>query len=311
MFREIQDFMIENSDVSSVFLYLENPRVIISDQGYFTLDEFYDRAFVEEYAQNVTLAAWSGAREIHSPADPKASGKVVSLIRTVPGSGLVIVNIPVYKLEQALADLNGATLHNVNVLDAEGNLILSVNESRQEQRRTGVISEERTRSGWVIEGRLKRSRKLSMVEISSYAWVVVSVFLTLLGALSIHRQNRKNYAPLAEIVEDIQSIDAVAPVLDEANENEFHLISKTIHTFNDIVGDYRHSKHIRDILLGRLRSRRKLTGTIPMSFSWLSWTSEQPPALICWKSAIRRRPGSRKAGQKSVMRRRRSSGWDG
>ena len=252
MFREIQDYMIENSDVSSVCLYLEKPRVIISDQGYFMLEDFYDRTFVEESAKNVTLAGWSGVRESQNPSGPNNSGKVVSLVRTVPGSGLVIVNIPVYKLEQAMADLNGADLHYAEVRDTAGNMILSVNNgSGQNLKRSEVISEERTRSGWVIEGKLEQNRMLSVVEISSYVWIAVSIVLTILGAISIHRQNRKNYAPLAAIVEDIQGIDAVAPVLNETNGNEFHLISRTIQTFNDIVGDYRHSKRVRDFLLGK------------------------------------------------------------
>ena len=251
MFQEIQNYLIENSDVSSVYLYIQKPRVVISSLGLFPLDEFFDRDFIEASASSVSLAKWSGLRECANAPDPQASGPVVSLVRAVSDTGLIVVNVPTYKLEQAIAGLNSAGIHFADVTDAEGRRLLSVRLDLPQARASAVLSTERTRSGWLIQGGLEQSRMLSVVEISSIVWIAVSILLTLLGAVSIQRQSKRNYAPLEAIVNDIRQMGEIQPGLTDSSENEFHLISRTIRTFSDIVGDYQNSKRMRDILLGK------------------------------------------------------------
>lgn len=247
MYDAIRDFMIGNSEVHSVYLYSKSDDSVLTDGGLYALADFYDREFMTEFAASVSFAEWSGVRQIPS-VDGGRPETVVSLIRNVAYSGLIVVNVPVVKIRQSVADLQFTPNHYAELVDAEGNVLLSLHADG-ETNVSGMQNSKQTKSGWQVRGGLIRGRGLAAVEITSVLWLLISAAVILIGVLSIRRQSKKHYEPIARIVSDIREMDGAAAL--QAQENEFHLISRTIHSFGSQVEDYRRSRRIREILLGR------------------------------------------------------------
>ena len=247
MFDAIRDFMISNSEVHSVYLYSKSDGSVLTDGGLYPLADFYDRDFMQGFAASVSFAEWSGARQI-PPTDGSRGEAVVSLVRNVADSGLIVVNVPVQKLRQTVADLQIDPLHYARLTDGEGNVLLAFHDEEAGED-SSVYNVRQTKSGWQVQGSLVQGKRWSAVRISSILWLGISAAVIVIGILSIRRQSKKNYAPIARIVSDIQEMDEAAPT--QPQENEFSLISRTIHTFSSQVEDYRRSRQIREVLLGR------------------------------------------------------------
>ncbi len=249
LFDEIQDFLISNNDACSVYLLNIGEGKILSNYGLSSLSDFFDRDFIQDFAMKVSFAQWSGIREIENPHENRKTQRLVSLVRAVSDNGLIIVNVPQYKIERSLTELQAADIHAVRVTDSQGHAIVTLND--KDALRFRKLNEGKTGSGWRISGGLNQNPTLRLVEIGSLVWIAVSVAITVAGALSMFRATKRNYAPVAAIVKDLQQMDPIQPLLREQNENEFHLISKAIHTYNDLVDDYQHSRQGRELLLGK------------------------------------------------------------
>ncbi len=244
MFDAIRDFMISNSEVHSVYLYSKSDGSVLTDGGLYSLSDFYDRDFMEGMASGVSFAEWSGARQI-PPTDGAQGETVVSLVRNVADCGLIVVNVPVRKIRQALADLQVTPTHYAQLLDGGGHPLLSFHTEKA----GNVLTTLSTKNGWQVQGGLVQGKRWSAVRITSILWLGISAALIVGGILSIRRQSKKHYAPIARIVSDIQEMDDAAPM--QPQDNEFSLISRTIRSFSSQVEDYRRSRQIREVLLGR------------------------------------------------------------
>jgi AraC-like DNA-binding protein len=247
MFDAIRDFMISNSEVLSVYLYSKSDGSVLTDGGLYPLADFYDRDFMQGFAASVAFAEWSGARQI-PPIDGNRGENVVSLVRNVADSGLIVVNVTVQKLRQTVDDLQISPTHYARLTDGEGNVLVDF-QADEAAESTDILNTRQTKSGWQVQGSLVRGKRWSAVRISSILWLGISAALIVIGILSIRRQSKKNYAPIARIVSDIQEMDDAAAA--QPQENEFSLISRTIHAFSSQVEDYRRSRQIREVLLGR------------------------------------------------------------
>ena len=228
MFDAIRDFKISNSEVHSVYLYSKSDGSVLTDGGLYPLADFYDRDFMQGFAASVSFAEWSGARQI-PPIDGSRGENVVSLVRNVADSGLIVVNVPVQKLRQTVADLQIAPLHYARLTDGEGNVLVDF-QDEEAAKNSSILNTRQTKSGWQVQGSLARGKRWSAVRISSILWLGISAAVIVIGILSIRRQSKKNYAPIARIVSDIQEMDEAAPT--QPQENEFSLISRTIHAFS-------------------------------------------------------------------------------
>lgn len=253
MYDAIRDFMISNSEVHSVYLYSKSDDSVLTDGGLFTLPDFYDREFMTGFASSVSFAEWSGIRQI-PPDDGNRGETVVSLVRNVADSGLIVVNVPVLKIRQSIADLQITPIQYAEVADAEGNILLSVHAEEPDET-YGVLNTRQTKSGWQVRGGLLKGHGIGAIGITSVLWLGISTAVILIGIVSIRRQSKKNYAPIERIVSDIRELDDTASL--QPQENEFHLISRTLRSFSSQVEDYRRSRRIREILLGRAEAQNK------------------------------------------------------
>ncbi len=251
MYDAIKDFMISNSEVHSVYLYSKSDGSVLTDGGLYALEVFHDRDFIQGVAASVPFASWSGARQI-PPTEGSRGENVVSLVRNVADSGIIVVNVPLRKIRQNLADLQISPVHYAQLTDGGGNVLLSL-QTEDAAGTSSVINTRQTKSGWQVRGGLVQGRRWSAVRITSVLWLGISAAVIVIGILSIRRQSKKHYAPIARIVSDIQEMDDAAPM--QPQENEFSLISRTIQTFSSQVEDYRKSRQIREILLGRQEPR--------------------------------------------------------
>ena len=253
MFDAVRDFMISNSEVHSVYLYSKSDGSVLTDGGLYALSDFYDREFMEGFASSVSFAEWSGIRQIPS-VDGIRPGPVVSLVRNVADRGLIVVNVPVQKIRQSADGLQISPIQYAEVADREGNILLSFH-AEDPAGIYGVMNSRRTKSGWQVRGGLVKGHGAGAIGITSAAWLLISAAVILVGILSIRKQSRKHYAPIARIVSDIQGMEDTASL--QPQENEFHLISRTIQSFSTQAEDYRRSRRIREILLGRAEPQNK------------------------------------------------------
>lgn len=249
LFDEITDFLISNNDACSVYLLNIGEGKILSNYGLSSLADFYDRAFIQDFAMQVPFAQWSGIREIENPYESQQTQRLVSLVRVVSDNGIIVVNVPQYKLELSLSELQAADVHTIRLTDRQGTPIVSLNDQNVAQYRE--LNQGETGSGWRISGGMNQSPQLRLVEIGSLVWMAVSIIITAVGAISIYHATKRNYAPVAAIMDDLQQMDHIQPLLKEKTESEFHLISKAIHTYSDLVDDYQHNRQGRELLLGK------------------------------------------------------------
>lgn len=250
IFKILQEYLINNSDAMGVYLYRFSDQQVLSNYGVSPLSDFHDHDFIDSLEGASGFPRYSGSRFVANPYSGRGE-RVVSLSRTWAGEGAIVVNMPVESLRRLIKDTQIPDSTFIDILDSDGNLILSTHDDEGEPEQSDTLHELNSKYGWIIRSGLNKGAAFYSIRFTSLIWIVVCIILTIAGALLIIHLSKRNYRPLADLLSDIEDRPTLTPLLNERQSNEFSLISKALDTFEGISQTHRRDKYFRDILLGR------------------------------------------------------------
>lgn len=145
--RDIQNLLEETirsyDNIQSIYLYNEtNETVITSNKGYYLIDSFYDKAFLEEYLAN-EKGGWLTPRSVNTGTKIANKSNEQSLIEDVTDvvtyvyplttyvtklKGAVIVNVLERNLLEVMQEITTYSTDYIHILNQQGNIIMSSSE---------------------------------------------------------------------------------------------------------------------------------------------------------------------------------------
>ncbi|WP_214628986.1 helix-turn-helix domain-containing protein [Paenibacillus agaridevorans] len=202
--KKINQMVSFNTFIDSVYLYRYSDDMVMSANTLIKLDQFGDRAFIEESSESIQLFELSDKRTYrefrHQELFPSS---VVSLVREYPmlegGQGLVVVNISLAAVERLLTELSGGNISFVDIKDRQGNAITA---GGQESELPGTVLSEFTSdyTGWSYKGGVRDIQLFRFASLLSYIWVAGGILTAIAGGIWLTYVTRRNYRPIEALM---------------------------------------------------------------------------------------------------------------
>ncbi|OMF17625.1 hypothetical protein BK131_06625 [Paenibacillus amylolyticus] len=233
--------MLDQQDmIQSIYLYRMSDSQILTPRGMMRLEDFQDRAYIEQALKDRENLGWNLPRE-YKERSFDVSSQVISMNKWLPlpwgGEGLLVITIRMYAVERQIDNMTNEKLSVLQVRDKSDNLIYT---AHQMDPSAGEILNRVSadKLGLVFESGIQSGQLYSWVSLVSYVWIGIGL-LTIVGAVAgLVYITRRNTRPIQLIMNRIQALqpraeeDEVAPsvkdelaLIDRALE---HLIAQTV-----------------------------------------------------------------------------------
>ncbi|MBB6023838.1 YesN/AraC family two-component response regulator [Paenibacillus sp. JGP012] len=230
----------QQGTVQSIYLYRLADSRILTPRGMVNLEEFEDRAYIEQALKNRQNLGWNQPRSYKERSFDVPS-QVISMNKWLPlpwgGEGLLVISIRVYALERQIDNMTDANLSFLQVKDSHNQLVYSAHQiaSGDGNILNRVQSEK---LGLNFESGIQTGHLYSWVSLVSYVWIGIGI-LTIAGAVAgLIYITRRNVRPIQLMMNRIQELqprvqeEEAAPsvkdelaLIDRALE---HLIAQTV-----------------------------------------------------------------------------------
>lgn len=233
--------MLDQQDmIQSIYLYRMSDSQILTPRGMMRLEDFEDRAYIEQALKDRENLGWNLPRDYKERSFDVPS-QVISMNKWLPlpwgGEGLLVITIRMYAVERQIDNMTNEKLSVLQVRDKSDNLIYT---AHQMDPSAGEILNRVTadKLGLVFESGIQSGQLYSWVSLVSYVWIGIGL-LTIVGAVAgLIYITRRNTRPIQLIMNRIQALqpraeeDEAAPsvkdelaLIDRALE---HLIAQTV-----------------------------------------------------------------------------------
>ncbi|XOJ02358.1 helix-turn-helix domain-containing protein [Paenibacillus polymyxa] len=233
--------MLDQQDmIQSIYLYRMSDSQILTPRGMMRLEDFEDRAYIEQALKDRENLGWNLPRDYEERSFDVPS-QVISMNKWLPlpwgGEGLLVITIRMYAVERQIDNMTNEKLSVLQVRDKSDNLIYT---AHQMDPSAGEILNRVTadKLGLVFESGIQSGQLYSWVSLVSYVWIGIGL-LTIVGAVAgLIYITRRNTRPIQLIMNRIQALqpraeeDEAAPsvkdelaLIDRALE---HLIAQTV-----------------------------------------------------------------------------------
>ncbi|MGE6576288.1 helix-turn-helix domain-containing protein [Paenibacillus xylanexedens] len=233
--------MLDQQDmIQSIYLYRMSDYQILTPRGMMRLEDFEDRAYIEQALKDRENLGWNLPRDYKERSFDVPS-QVISMNKWLPlpwgGEGLLVITIRMYAVERQIDNMTNEKLSVLQVRDKSDNLIYT---AHQMDPSAGEILNRVTadKLGLVFESGIQSGQLYSWVSLVSYVWIGIGL-LTIVGAVAgLIYITRRNTRPIQLIMNRIQALqpraeeDEAAPsvkdelaLIDRALE---HLIAQTV-----------------------------------------------------------------------------------
>ncbi|MEK3775386.1 helix-turn-helix domain-containing protein [Paenibacillus sp. FSL K6-4396] len=233
--------MLDQQDmIQSIYLYRMSDSQILTPRGMMRLEDFEDRAYIEQALKDRENLGWNLPRD-YKERSFDVPLQVISMNKWLPlpwgGEGLLVITIRMYAVERQIDNMTNEKLSVLQVRDKSDNLIYT---AHQMDPSAGEILNRVTadKLGLVFESGIQSGQLYSWVSLVSYVWIGIGL-LTIVGAVAgLIYITRRNTRPIQLIMNRIQALqpraeeDEAAPsvkdelaLIDRALE---HLIAQTV-----------------------------------------------------------------------------------
>lgn len=253
--REIDIMISNNALIDSFYLYRAQDQTIISRSLILKLDEFADKEFVLEAYGQPAHSHWSPARDYAEfPGDQRQ--KVISLSKKalLPfGSlGLVVVNVRVDSLLGIVDDMINRNITFMDIWSGDHDRIYppqldAGRDDYETQASQGhVVSQIYSEYiGWNFVSGLKAGKFFGWISFISRIWLGIGVAAIAVSVAYIFYVTRRNYEPIARIVEQIQAHQSRSGTKTAEND-EFSFIARVLGNLIDQTQWYE-KRHQEDL----------------------------------------------------------------
>ncbi|MBP1996812.1 helix-turn-helix domain-containing protein [Paenibacillus eucommiae] len=236
--RDLSSYLLS---IDSIYLYRASDQVVLTPNTMIQLDQFADHSFVEYANEADSTHSWSEIRTFREfQGDGSPQKKVVSLWKNIPlgtgVQGLIVANVRISKLEEAIRDLLDSDLNFLALSDAKGMPILGGIDSANK-----VLSKVTSAyTGWTIQSGFKQSNTFGYFASISKAWYAAVLLSVLAGIVWLFLAARKHYRPIQLIESSIRLY--TERKLNETSsgerQDEFHFIRTAIDGLVEYSRDY-------------------------------------------------------------------------
>ncbi|MEK3914267.1 helix-turn-helix domain-containing protein [Paenibacillus sp. FSL H7-0331] len=265
LFKLSQRFnaITSNSLIDSMYVYLKKDKKVLSLNRYENVEDFGDKAFIDQWLDTDQPVAWTNERTYREFSSQGEERQVVSLVKPYPilagDRGIIVVNISVYWLEQMLKKYESENGY-VHLLDGNGKVITSnsvhmENAIRIHETEALVPS---PLTGWSIKTGLSNGNLIRKTSTFSYIWVSLALLTFVFGTLSLIAITRRNYRPIAHIVERIGRFSV------KKSSNDYHFIESALDDLLERTTAYQ-KKHEEDLIFKRQYLFQDLVDGVPRS----------------------------------------------
>lgn len=219
----------------SIYLYRFADRMAISPNESAPLRGFHDRAFLETFQGKGPHTYWLEKRSYSSAPEAEVPKQVISIVREYPlhsgGQGLFVVNVNVETIPTLIGAGSLSQAQYLHITDRSGAVLYD---------RQGALSEPAADSKWLF--RIKsdytgwkiasgiQPDMIRIAETFAYTWMGASLAAILSGLAWMIYAARRNYRPIASIMNRIRS-EPPLPASDsgkDAAHDEFSVIESTL-----------------------------------------------------------------------------------
>ncbi|MEK4073354.1 helix-turn-helix domain-containing protein [Paenibacillus sp. FSL M7-0656] len=247
--------MLDQQDmIQSIYLYRMSDSQILTPRGMMRLEDFEDRAYIEQALKDRDNLGWNLPRDYKERSFDVPS-QVISMNKWLPlpwgGEGLLVITIRMYAVERQIDNMTNEKLSVLHVRDKSDNLIYT---AHQMDPSAGEILNHVTadKLGLVFESGIQSGQLYSWVSLVSYVWIGIGL-LTIVGAVAgLIYITRRNTRPIQLIMNRIQALQPRA----EENEatpsvkDELALIDRALEHLIAQTVDYE-KQHHENLLIHR------------------------------------------------------------
>ncbi|PKQ90337.1 AraC family transcriptional regulator [Paenibacillus sp. BGI2013] len=247
--------MLDQQDmIQSIYLYRMSDSQILTPRGMMRLEDFEDRAYIEQALKDRENLGWNLPRDYKERSFDVPS-QVISMNKWLPlpwgGEGLLVITIRMYAVERQIDNMTNEKLSVLQVRDKSDNLIYT---AHQMDPSAGEILNRVTadKLGLIFESGIQSGQLYSWVSLVSYVWIGIGL-LTIVGAVAgLIYITRRNTRPIQLIMNRIQALQPRA----EENEatpsvkDELALIDRALEHLIAQTVDYE-KQHHENLLIHR------------------------------------------------------------
>ncbi|WP_214626233.1 helix-turn-helix domain-containing protein [Paenibacillus agaridevorans] len=203
--QRLSDMSTYLLSVDSIYLYRSSDQVILTPGTMLPLNQFADRAFVQQSLMDNYSRTWTDPRVFKVFQDGNnPRNQVISLSRGVPlntgSQGLIITNVRISKLEEAIRELLDSELNFLILSDANDIPIIGRGES-SDQILTKLTSDY---TGWTVRSGYKQTNSYGFFASLSSAWYAAILLSVVAGIVWLIVAARKQYRPIQLIESSIR-----------------------------------------------------------------------------------------------------------
>lgn len=247
--------MLDQQDmIQSIYLYRMSDSQILTPRGMMRLEDFEDRAYIEQALKDRENLGWNLPRDYKERSFDVPS-QVISMNKWLPlpwgGEGLLVITIRMYAVERQIDNMTNEKLSVLQVRDKSDNLIYTAHQMDPSAGEilNRVIADK---LGLVFESGIQSGQLYSWVSLVSYVWIGIGL-LTIVGAVAgLIYITRRNTRPIQLIMNRIQALQPRAEE-DEATpsvKDELALIDRALEHLIAQTVDYE-KQHHENLLIHR------------------------------------------------------------
>lgn len=243
--QRMNDITVAVPPVKSIYLYRASDGLVLAPNRLVPLEQFGDRAFVEQSLRKSMPYAWSDSRDYREFEGTGSKMNVVSMFKRVPigtgNQGLLVVNVLTSSLNEMYNNFSDMKDVFVSLSDGKQSLLFGEQLPANKQ-----LSELKSAySGWVIQSGLKNKQTYDVMSILSNVWSIAGLLTVLAGTVWMVYMIRRNYKPIESIKKRIQSFG------NERIMDEFNFINSSIENLIETSNSY--EKNYKENLIFRKR----------------------------------------------------------
>lgn len=192
---------------STVYLYDEANKRILTDSSVYEVDDFADLAFLMDPHHGTAPSGWTKPRDYMLSTIDRNKQKVVSIAKNYSYSshqqGTIVINIYVSSLMEFINKYNQENRGTVHILDSDGQQFQTPASDRSALSRLRAVSEY---TGWTYYADSVNAAGYSALSLLSNAWIIAVLVIIVLALIWFTFITHIHYKPIQNLVEKINTV---------------------------------------------------------------------------------------------------------
>lgn len=255
----LRTLQADYSLIQSIYLYRNKDGLVIMSDGKSTLEQFYDRDFLELAIKNSMPMGkqWSKVRMVPGFKENREVS-VISLVKQLPipfgQEGIAVINVKVNGFTNDIMMGKNSNLTYLDIIDQDEEVVLSSEKViPSELERSNIVFLAQMpieTTNWTLRSGIKSGQFFQWFELISYTWIGAGAAVVVLSTIYVVYIFRRNYRPIAVILNKLKTIQ-LKTSLSQTEVDDVRFIEEALEDLTDQMKLYQQES--QDNLLTRRR----------------------------------------------------------